>query len=690
SPSNGGTSSTGAVMMPLRMENIEIAYNRVENTDWDGIQLSNARGNAKIHDNTVRNFGRINLSSQQAGIILGGNTQGDIYNNTVSKGTGNGIEVFGYGLNKLYGNTIDSTGWDGSTLGQESVFLNDLKTSPEANPKQQIYFYNNAIRNPKTKGAVRVSNYQSNSLAASVYDNTYCIPNAPANWQNIYVLINAPGSTVTNQTLSCGVAPTSPTVPPVANVAPTANAGADQVITLPTSGVTLNGSGTDTDGTISSYSWTKVSGPAATINTASAASTTITGLVQGVYEFKLTVTDNAGATGSDNVIITVNSPANATPTANAGSTQTITLPTSSVTLNGSGTDSDGSIVSYQWTKTTGGNATITNAAAASTTVTGLAQGVYTFQLKVTDNAGATATANVAVTVNSAPVATGKVIRVNLFGGNNPYNDTKWNNWNTSGGLNSAKFLYEDRSLSNVSASLEAQALVADNGANYASGATVAPQGVFRYVSANTSIRNLSIKGLTPGKKYSFEFYASRATTGNATEYRIGSKKDTIKTDNNIADYAKFTNITADGAGNVTVLLTKIGVWNYISGFSIFEEGSPAAAFAPDPFESIEPAKSNEVTFGETLYEESTSSVSAYPNPFVGSFNVSINSRSAGLYSLVLLTTNGQRVYYKEVSKPIGTLTESINVRSLPAGTYVLQIISKATGNKTVHRVVKGE
>ena len=118
-----------------------------------------------------------------------------------------------------------------------------------------------------------------------------------------------------------------------ANIAPTANAGADQSITLPTSTVSLSGSGTDADGTISSYSWTKVSGPAAgTITSATSAATTVTGLAQGVYQFQLKVTDNNGATAVDTVQVTVNA-ANIAPTANAGADQSITLPTSTVSLS---------------------------------------------------------------------------------------------------------------------------------------------------------------------------------------------------------------------------------------------------------------------------------------------------------------------------------------------------------------------
>jgi hypothetical protein len=122
------------------------------------------------------------------------------------------------------------------------------------------------------------------------------------------------------------------------NQAPIAEAGSNINITLPTNSVTLSGSGTDADGTIAGYSWTKISGPAASISSSSSASTNVTGLVAGVYQFQLTVTDNSGATGTDIVTVTVSSAANQAPIAYAGSNISITLPTNSVTLSGSGTD----------------------------------------------------------------------------------------------------------------------------------------------------------------------------------------------------------------------------------------------------------------------------------------------------------------------------------------------------------------
>ena len=47
-----------------------------------------------------------------------------------------------------------------------------------------------------------------------------------------------------------------------------------------------------------------------------------------------------------------NPPANNAPTSNAGSNQTVTSG-DTVTLNGSGTDNDGSVASYAWTQTAG-------------------------------------------------------------------------------------------------------------------------------------------------------------------------------------------------------------------------------------------------------------------------------------------------------------------------------------------------
>ncbi|MBS1553289.1 MAG: gliding motility-associated C-terminal domain-containing protein [Bacteroidetes bacterium] len=88
--------------------------------------------------------------------------------------------------------------------------------------------------------------------------------------------------------------------------APKANAGADLTLVLPTNSASLSGSGSDTGGgTIVSYSWTKVSGGAANLTNANTPTLSVTDLVEGIYVFRLTVTDNDGNTAFDDVSVTV-------------------------------------------------------------------------------------------------------------------------------------------------------------------------------------------------------------------------------------------------------------------------------------------------------------------------------------------------------------------------------------------------
>lgn len=92
------------------------------------------------------------------------------------------------------------------------------------------------------------------------------------------------------------------------------------------------------------------------------------------------------------------------PVVNAGLSQDITLPTSSVTLTGIASDADGSITGYLWSQVSGpSNATIANNTSASTSVTGLVAGSYIFKLAATDNMGAVGVDTLIVKVNPGPI-----------------------------------------------------------------------------------------------------------------------------------------------------------------------------------------------------------------------------------------------------------------------------------------------
>jgi hypothetical protein len=197
-------------------------------------------------------------------------------------------------------------------------------------------------------------------------------------------------------------------VPP-ANVPPTVNAGSDQIIQLPVSGVTLTGTATGNGGaTISTTVWTEVSGPVTgVIANATILSAAVTGLTTaGTYVFELKATDNNGLSSTAAMTVTVQAAPvqNVPPVANAGPDQTVTMPVVSVTLDGSASyDPDGTITTYSWMQLTGNSGAMISAAnQAQATLTGLKPGTYTFQLTVTDNAGATGVASVTVTVKAPP------------------------------------------------------------------------------------------------------------------------------------------------------------------------------------------------------------------------------------------------------------------------------------------------
>ena len=197
------------------------------------------------------------------------------------------------------------------------------------------------------------------------------------------------------------------------NKPPTAVAGPDQAITLPSDSILLDGSASnDPDGTISEWLWKKISGPASlNIVNATSAKAIVRNPDTGVYHFELIVTDNGNLSATDTVqiVVTDRGRPNRPPAANAGTDQTIILPTNTANLDGSAsTDPDNNINSYAWTKISGPSSfTISNANAIQTQVINLVQGVYQFELKVTDAGGLFSkdTTQITVTNQSPPPAT---------------------------------------------------------------------------------------------------------------------------------------------------------------------------------------------------------------------------------------------------------------------------------------------
>ncbi|XP_071253396.1 dyslexia-associated protein KIAA0319-like isoform X1 [Salvelinus alpinus] len=234
-----------------------------------------------------------------------------------------------------------------------------------------------------------------------------------------------------------------------------------QVVSLPTSSTIINGSQSSDDGVIISHHWEQVGGPSIELGAFSDTQIlNLSNLAPGEYTFRLTITDSAGL--SDSTMATVKViqsvendqmpyPSHVTPTSSSGLAATLahrqddptaatssvsasvthktenkstpiaevkesngapvaivgpnrqlTLPVTSVTLDGSSSTDDHAVTSYHWDTIRGPPGSRTEGVDKPIAiVTGLRAGRYTFSLTVSDQEGLKDSALLTVRVQEA-------------------------------------------------------------------------------------------------------------------------------------------------------------------------------------------------------------------------------------------------------------------------------------------------
>lgn len=175
-----------------------------------------------------------------------------------------------------------------------------------------------------------------------------------------------------------------------------------QVIKLPNNKAVLDGSGSTDDDKIESYKWELVQGPINYSPTLPEQPTIeLSDLIAGNYEFKLTTTDSDKAENSTTAIIQVVEEIDYPPQSNAGADQILYLPHNNITLNGTLSTDDHQIVSWEWTKDATDEAKAVDMQNSHTPylmLSHLEEGIYQFELKVTDAKGQNSTSKVHVFV----------------------------------------------------------------------------------------------------------------------------------------------------------------------------------------------------------------------------------------------------------------------------------------------------
>ncbi|KFV38898.1 Dyslexia-associated protein KIAA0319-like [Tyto alba] len=193
---------------------------------------------------------------------------------------------------------------------------------------------------------------------------------------------------------------------------PVANAGPNQVITLPQNSITLYGNQSTDDHSIVSYEWLLSPNSKGKVMEMQGVRTPVlqlSAMQEGDYTYQLIVTDSAGHQSTAEVTVIVQPENNKPPKADAGPDKELTLPVDSTTLDGSKSSDDQKIVSFLWEKTRGPDGVkLENANSSTATVTGLQVGTYEFTLTVKDerNLQSQSSVNVIVKeeINKPPVA----------------------------------------------------------------------------------------------------------------------------------------------------------------------------------------------------------------------------------------------------------------------------------------------
>lgn len=408
-------------------------------------------------------------------------------------------------------------------------------------------------------------------------------------------------------------------------------------------------------------------------------------------------------------------PANVPPVANAGSDVTITLPVSSATLNGTASsDADGTIATYAWSKIDGpAQYTIANSNSASTTVSNLVQGVYTFQLTVTDNAGASATDTIVVTVNPStqPVCgslpagiSTKDVETTLLGlggianGSVCYSSPDTYTVKGAGDLTSSsdqfRFVYKTLSGNgSMTVKVSSQDAVALSKAGLMFRESANPGGAYAFMGL-TSGDGAYLQTQVPG------LLGLLPPTISTTRYGVGTV--------NAPYYLKLTRsgstftgaVSADGVTWVTIGSKSVSMAStaYV-GLVVCSHSNNTVSQAVFNEWHIyngtgQQLMSTSVTSGTASTETTSATVtntqivtnsplSVYPNPAIAGFNVDFSVDKKQSVGIMITGGGDGRVWYKEqLSNFIGRYRKDLGSLHLPKGTYAVTI-QTATGTKTI-------
>lgn len=140
------------LLMPSLLDGVRIYNNIIKYPGWDGIQVSSASKNCQIYNNVILYDSQLKVDTQMSGIIIGGGTKCDCYNNYIAFGNGDGIECHGLGGTRIFNNIIVEPGLtyfpNDKTKPKHGMYIADTSVQLDST----FYIMNNDIVRPKSDG----------------------------------------------------------------------------------------------------------------------------------------------------------------------------------------------------------------------------------------------------------------------------------------------------------------------------------------------------------------------------------------------------------------------------------------------------------------------------------------------------------------------------------------------------------
>ena len=257
--SNEGTSTTGnpiahGIYLDWGTANMEVSGNSISNCTHSGLYIHDAF-NLNVHNNTSFNNGQFQVlfASFDAGVPIRTDiVKNNIFVSKAATQTTGSFQTIADDIRSF--GTLDSNYWarpmdDNTTINYS---INNYASGANFTLAQwQAYSSQDAHskKSPKTVTTINDVRFEYNSTEAN---KTISLDGNYIDVKNVSYNGTITLAPYTSAVLIRNGAAT--------NKAPTANAGTNQTISLPTSSVTLSGSGSDPDGTIASTAGKKISG----------------------------------------------------------------------------------------------------------------------------------------------------------------------------------------------------------------------------------------------------------------------------------------------------------------------------------------------------------------------------------------------------------------------------------------------